>query len=771
MAETRAVAPSSTQLPSNISVEHPAHQAIDDNDAAITMANIPTEMGTVLGPRAIAAIEVIPKVDNDNNNTPTPMYQDNYGRETCNVEEDSNQQENGELAFLKEELAKIKTQIRAFTDHDDRPQIAHRSSPSESGSDRSSAEMVEMCALQQSSTVWQYKERSQSQYVNLLQLYGSNNYADSIENATRRAGRKVGRMKRRLGRAEGVLEGMESLRRELLRLREQELGKAENDDTDLNRAHQDIVPEGGDGGWNSDGEVINPAGLSCVTIPKLNWVDWEEFKPGHVEGISQFAIDILVGEPRCESFKERLWHKTRLERGRANGANAPGWLPGQAPLPDRIRIRSHPILEGLFGVIKRDLNIKEMMDHETGDWPVVMMKPFRSLVYHEFGLRNYLRRLEERLADTTDVDEGGGGGVKSDESSHINSSTSRQVEELEESQEEHASARRTVDRVAIQEAADHIGCLIDFIDKEIEPKRRYIASSHCHQVRFDEIWYLFQPGDEVVDQELRQAYRVIRVFTPDRYCDIQSYYSGQLRDEIAGGGGRHSQAVRMLCIYIGFDGKVIGPVKQEFVIYPFTGLRSVISLEVYPVRFAAAAAQAGNQDLAIFRNTLILRGKMFLEAARVKHLHYSGLTLCDKDEVDSEVVVDFEEACASKMWNDLRPDIQSLVVIGHDRSPRDTGDWECRNQCCRDEPSIYTDGYLEQKRFDDYLAALIPKDSSKATPITMDPRRVPDEEYVFPLTDEDYLIMSNCVFGFVLRNRKWGEYSPTPYRCLAHITN
>ncbi|KAK5659704.1 hypothetical protein OQA88_915 [Cercophora sp. LCS_1] len=56
-----------------------------------------------------------------------------------------------------------------------------------------------------------------------------------------------------------------------------------------------------------------------------------------------------------------------------------------------------------------------------------------------------------------------------------------------------------------------LSSLVDFMDTEIENKMSFLKSVHCRMVSFSDIWYLFKPGDLVVGQSRRQAYRVISV--------------------------------------------------------------------------------------------------------------------------------------------------------------------------------------------------------------------------------------------------------------------
>ncbi|KAK5657447.1 hypothetical protein OQA88_3019 [Cercophora sp. LCS_1] len=112
-----------------------------------------------------------------------------------------------------------------------------------------------------------------------------------------------------------------------------------------------------------------------------------------------------------------------------------------------------------------------------------------------------------------------------------------------------------------------------------------------------------------------------------------------------------STPVTLHCVYIDFDGKCIGPVSRLFEITRFDGECDITSLGVYALCYAGGA----------LRQRLIVRGRMFLEVAGVKHMHYKGLTLDMRDEVDSQVVIDFEEAFVAHGNSEWRPQVKQLI--------------------------------------------------------------------------------------------------------------
>ncbi|RFU80455.1 aaa family atpase [Trichoderma arundinaceum] len=252
--------------------------------------------------------------------------------------------------------------------------------------------------------------------------------------------------------------------------------------------------------------------------------------------------------------------------------------------------------------------------------------------------------------------------------------------------------------------------------------------------------------------------------------------------------------ITLHCVYIDFDGKQLGPVTQTFTIEKFDGEKAVTALEVYPIRFAEgpvssyhrrseSKAEAGE---AGYRSKLIERGRMFVDVASIKHMHYNGFTLETRDEVDSQVMVDFAEAFAVKtaeaaassttsntssdsrssdQANNWQPKVQSIIgqELGKKDSSEKKAEQACSGACCIGD-YVYDDAYIEKKRNENYVTNLIPspEETNIEPPMSIHPRLLKELAMSKDsLADDDLLIMSYRVFGFVLRSRKWAKLDLT----------
>lgn len=371
------------------------------------------------------------------------------------------------------------------------------------------------------------------------------------------------------------------------------------------------------------------------------------------------------------------------------------------------------------------------------------------------------------------------------------------LSESENEDDEHEEDDRWNDMTRSLIALNHLRCLIKFIDTSIVAKRNYLYSPECRKVFFSDLWHIFRPGVEVIGSDGKQAYKVIGVSSArhriatrwERWYDSSNDRRGINR----------VADMSLVCVYIDFDGVNIGPVRKKFKFYRFDGQRDITSLEVYPLRLhpikRAEYTHAEWEDLEHvpvadrYRQKLIRRGARFLNVAGGKHMYYAGATLETKDEVESPVVIDFEttftmhdkpakantpkdhlpppppgtDPIELQQQNDevldiWKPRLNSLLGLS-EAGINAINDTACNGECCRDE-FVHDDQYVDVKQRAEYIESLLPKTNAidKQPPIIIMPR--PMKEIKTELcSDEELVIMSYRVFGFVLRSRKFGTFT------------
>ncbi|KAB2572774.1 hypothetical protein DBV05_g8541 [Lasiodiplodia theobromae] len=423
---------------------------------------------------------------------------------------------------------------------------------------------------------------------------------------------------------------------------------------------------------------------------KISRMDWFSFqRMGYVNKSSGSVVEILEGEPIVDNDINgyRAWYgssgrRTRIAEGTRDRESSESMLPGQAPLPERIRVRSESIAKIINTILKRTTPLEFDV--------MVFIRPFKALVLCEHELRDWCRALERKIAregrrkkspaagptgvipeasidfpklemkqaegpvekmvtakepSANDMGPAGASDAsreRLDDVIHEGNDRLLEKDKSEGSQEGSDEEEDDSDDPAKSpKALEHLRVLLNFIDSEIVAKRKYLSTRQCHKVFFSDLWLLFRPGMEVIGMDGKQAYRVIDVTSPKHRVD-----PAWLKWYNPTGMQRKRAPFSITCVYIDFDGKNLGPVQRVFDFRSFDGERDVTSLEVYPLHFhpvrqANFSEEEWQAAKAIpeaerYRHKLIQRGIKFLNVASVKHMYYAGPTLETREEVESQ---------------------------------------------------------------------------------------------------------------------------------------
>ncbi|CCF32008.1 hypothetical protein CH063_04472 [Colletotrichum higginsianum] len=325
-------------------------------------------------------------------------------------------------------------------------------------------------------------------------------------------------------------------------------------------------------------------------------------------------------------------------------------------------------------------------------------------------------------------------------------------------------------------ASKELAFFLKTLRSQVLHRREYLKADHCSNVFFSDLWHLFSPGIEVIRSDRKQAYRVVHVTsTKHRMVSAFEKWGGRpgvhvdVDDENK---KRPRPNFRITCVYIDFDGKVFGPVAETFDIKSFEGQREITSFEVFPLRLlptlrdglddAERDTPSNLQPATRFRQKLINRGKNFLEAIKKKHMYYAGPTLDTREEIEGQVVVDFEAAFSIEEDPDLpseQPRIRSLLNLKLDDYAEER---PCQADCCFVE-KVYDDTAIDLRRGMEYINSLLPKPGGQdpasvlILPQTLEELQTRASHDKFLLPDSDLLILSYRVIGFLLRNRKFAQ--------------
>lgn len=516
----------------------------------------------------------------------------------------------------------------------------------------------------------------------------------------------------------------------------------------------------------ADNPEAHCSGFTTFAKPKLNRLSWLSFKqPDVITEQDVCVIDVLIGEPILDRNKaiDSARRARELERFTDHKAISCK-LPGLAQLPERVRIHSLILLRIMYRILGSEgtslVNDKRFPVLTS---PVIMTRPFKVLTHCEHGLREWCRMLEKKFKTE----------AASEELANDPSEASGATESEQEEDDDSKNVTKSLT------ALEHLRCLLSFMDSDISPRHAYLEGAKFPKIFFSDIWFLFRPGVEVIGSDGKQAYRIINI-TSTKHHTSPAWQQGW---QLPSTNKHHKTSFNVTCVYIDFDGKYLGPVKRNFEFKSFEGEKDVNSLEVYPLRFHPLRkmdfTDAEWKEIDIsqqqewYRQKLIRRGTKFLEVAAVKHMEYAGPTLVVRDEVESQVVVDFETAFSAEGQQVHKPQLGVLLGSPGSEDPEgeDTKD-SCRAACCRDE-EVHDDGYVDQRETDEYIEGLLPKSPflDKHPSLAITPQLMKELQASVGnghmVSDDDLVIMSYRVFGFVLRSRKWGKlfvgYGPSLY--------
>ncbi|KAK1759113.1 hypothetical protein QBC47DRAFT_371081 [Echria macrotheca] len=380
--------------------------------------------------------------------------------------------------------------------------------------------------------------------------------------------------------------------------------------------------------------VINPH-------PGVRQCNWDEFKNRRPDTVL-FSIETLVAGPNLhlsvydESVKRGLRGPPEECYEQLSCCMDTGVA---SPRIHRIRIQSAAILR--------------LLNTVSGDsWDITrshtFFRPFAYLIHHQVKVKQMFDVLST-LAPTL-------------ASLHVSDSQRTATgDRLAEEASPGISARAVL---------EDIRAYIDFVDTALLPLYQQFEglSNGSLTVDFDDLWYLFRPGElvwcsweampdnedeESLDLPGRQEmWRMIN-FKPY----VHSVRYDLLYNEIDVKRPTKNipgQAIAV-CYYLDNDGEKLIPVWRDFPITPFSGRRKIKDLCVFPVRFLPEF----DQRVLEFKK----RGERFLRSIQLGHVWYKGQTLLidpkgkrDRngngklaeatDDYEGDVIVDFRGAIA-----------------------------------------------------------------------------------------------------------------------------
>ncbi|TFB02207.1 hypothetical protein CCMA1212_005738 [Trichoderma ghanense] len=485
-----------------------------------------------------------------------------------------------------------------------------------------------------------------------------------------------------------------------------------------------------------------------VSVPKvitsLRRIKWPEFKRKHDEKRNvneEHAIDVLVGDP---VIPHDVWRNAHIRKNPLCSTDRrrytalqlfadiqdmpelagqtdtkmlgtkPHEIPSQIspPIPHRIRINGEPLRQ----LLEKALDV----DFDSSGCPVVFLRPFKLLVHYEDRIRQIHGQLERKFS-SVDCHEG------------------------KLFPKDDGENRDFLDQYGTEQAYKELGCLVEFMDHDLKSLTQFRDVTRT-KTGFSDLWHIFYPGREVItSQEPMNAYRIFHVtggrpyLSPpedEEYGEIADYTKPYRVP------AKESDLV-VTCYQIDFDGKKFGPVTHSFRIQKFDDFRDITTLPIYPLEFAKKQER--------IQRKLNSNGDTFRRICQGGHVQYRGMNLHEAEEIDSEVVVDFQAALWDPQDKDKDNGWDYSIEFGIKPTSSNRAevimisDAGCRSAHCCDNEVVFDDSIIDHRRMEEFLM--------DKTWLTTDPRYLNDKPNRLP--PADLHLFPHRLFAFVLKDRKW----------------
>ncbi|KAI0005661.1 hypothetical protein F4779DRAFT_597879 [Xylariaceae sp. FL0662B] len=339
----------------------------------------------------------------------------------------------------------------------------------------------------------------------------------------------------------------------------------------------------------------------------------------------------------------------------------------------RIRIQSQPVLGHLTSLLK---------DTEQRSVPRTFVRPFKSLVYFQPKMKEFLANLEEKWADFEDLDESEsdkvGGTPEEVELVQEEESKKKDSVDQTDSDDDDVESLLSVDSNAEDlysvmdsvEALRDMRCYVDFIDKEVMPLHNRFDGIQADKVKFDDLWSLFRVGDLIympaageTAGRYHEVWRVYRTECPEPetlYPSGFEFFSDELQQD-------KKAKFNVFAYYIDHDGNSYGAVRHTFAIEFFAGERLIESLEVYPIRY--------RHNHGLLLDSLKKQGQNFQKFLTDRHQAYNAWTLTRNPPFDTTRPE--EEILNSEKGDKMRhPEfVESDVIVDLAEAYQKNPDW------------------------------------------------------------------------------------------------
>jgi len=253
---------------------------------------------------------------------------------------------------------------------------------------------------------------------------------------------------------------------------------------------------------------------------------------------------------------------------------------------------------------------------------------------------------------------------------HFHSKIKEKLVSLQADSSTASSTAERDDSLDNQDGIKHLECYVSFVENHLLPLfHQFDDASHSspRRIRYDDLWYLFRPGELVyVPLKTLDDWKDGRKAPLPKNAVCQNIWRLEVFEPCESDlelplRGTDSEPESFAGLYyIDYDGSSYKPVRGEFPIKRFNGEKDIRSLEIYPIRFAASSETLKEESRRW--------GQHFIKCVEQRHVSYKAWTLpndpigrygrnnrgnimTSPELVEGDVVIDFREFFnAEPLW-------------------------------------------------------------------------------------------------------------------------
>ncbi|KAL9118847.1 MAG: hypothetical protein Q9187_004598 [Circinaria calcarea] len=432
-------------------------------------------------------------------------------------------------------------------------------------------------------------------------------------------------------------------------------------------------------------------------------------------------------------------------------------------------------------------------------------KPFRPLIRHLGRVREQLKKLESNYSRVVTEDVDKSGTIRDSSTEAPDATANREESDVLPFPPANNSENDSFPAYDRPAALPHFQAFLAFVDeflgKQIQLYQR-LREGKEQYVAFENLWMLFDANDtiycplrEAITEEYNnvegsdhtpirrhtpQAYRVVATFggmplvrtmapafkltkTVDTVAPVSlsNSFIGARANALADILTQTAEISRKIrnnytefnvyCFYLDFNGVEFGTVREVFIFKPYEREMEIRSLQAYPAHY-------------LLRDQLYDHGRRFLDATRVSHLQYEGLTVGpSREEINSPVVVDMKLAFEGGPDTDKAfinvPEFKSPASLWLSEALGEAYDLFGKSNCPRKwcygrecTSNVYSGSQRKQRDKIESNIKLVLEEYENVKQQGKDGL----EQFGQLMADNDIIrLLPGAVPGFALRNRKW----------------